>query len=815
MAYAGLAMRRRGRPPHPDILTPREWEVLELLRQGLSNPEIAERLGISRAGAKYHVAEILGKLGLSSREEAALWRPEEARPWWVAAFAPLAFLWKRAGIAGASLSGLALAASGVLLLAVVAGLGLIAFLWLRSDGGEMQEDAFVIGANVELPLVLDGDRLGLSSLDGSPPVELIGPGDYTSLRYDSEGRLLYVQRTGQDPGFYRLQDGAPELLIPVPPLEGVSRAEWSPDGSMAAWIEPHEGTSSLRVTEPGGDPRTLGPEGLAWFRWSPDGKALLAWTGGDPSNTYLIDATGDRPAVEVGSFSPIDWSSAGDVVFWEGTDDILVRRVVVAKEDGTDRRVLGNVFVQLEGPGPTATFSLDGRWLAWDGAVGEDGEWLGLVVAATDGTTIQFPRCAPDVCEEESLGGHPAWSPDGTRLAWSEAAGLMVGETGVWEGRPVADGSMPFWSPDGSAIAYVRVQDDGSAVYAKRLADGGDEVKVVDLEDTRPLRDQAAWVPDGRNLVLPLQVSEQVRIYSFDTKTGELWQPPVPLPYPASERELVALAPDGSAFAYLEPSGQLSLVTPEGDERAFDLSEAGGIPTDWSNDGAAVLFVGDAVKVLDLETGAVERLLEGNIQDAVWSPDRSRIAYVRDQRVGVLDVATGEARIIVPDLAAMLLPAQYGEGYLAWSPDGKRIAFADWRFEEPITQGRSDVYVVDADGSNLRRLTDSPRAKRYFRWSPDGKHLAYVHTLDDGEHLKVIDVEAGAELPLDIRGTSTPRWVDADEMLVDVVYQGIALVKLDGTFRLLAQESNPCQYDLLGFADDKLFFEHTCTHMGL
>ena len=36
-------MRRRGRPPYPDILTPREWEVLALLRQGLSNEEIAQR----------------------------------------------------------------------------------------------------------------------------------------------------------------------------------------------------------------------------------------------------------------------------------------------------------------------------------------------------------------------------------------------------------------------------------------------------------------------------------------------------------------------------------------------------------------------------------------------------------------------------------------------------------------------------------------------------------------------------------------------------------------------------------------------------
>src|SRR5688572_24985435 len=76
-------MKRRGRPPHPDILTPREWEVLALLREGLGNPEIAERLGVSRDAVKYHVSEILSKLGVTSREEAAVWRPYE-RPWWAA-----------------------------------------------------------------------------------------------------------------------------------------------------------------------------------------------------------------------------------------------------------------------------------------------------------------------------------------------------------------------------------------------------------------------------------------------------------------------------------------------------------------------------------------------------------------------------------------------------------------------------------------------------------------------------------------------------------------------------------------------------------
>ena len=79
------SMNKRGRPPYPDVLTPREWEVLEFLRQGLSNEQIAERLGITLRTAKFHVSEILSKLAVDTREQAAAWQPEAppapARRW--------------------------------------------------------------------------------------------------------------------------------------------------------------------------------------------------------------------------------------------------------------------------------------------------------------------------------------------------------------------------------------------------------------------------------------------------------------------------------------------------------------------------------------------------------------------------------------------------------------------------------------------------------------------------------------------------------------------------------------------------------------
>ena len=54
----------------PESLTPREREVLDLLAQGLTNRQIADRLSISEHTAKFHVAAVLAKLGAASRTDA-------------------------------------------------------------------------------------------------------------------------------------------------------------------------------------------------------------------------------------------------------------------------------------------------------------------------------------------------------------------------------------------------------------------------------------------------------------------------------------------------------------------------------------------------------------------------------------------------------------------------------------------------------------------------------------------------------------------------------------------------------------------------
>jgi DNA-binding CsgD family transcriptional regulator/Tol biopolymer transport system component len=101
--------RPRGRPPYP-LLTPAEERVLEHLRRGLTNAEIATRLGVSPDAVKYHVSNMLAKLDMENREQLRAWRePSRLRRWMAA---PL-LSWKVLGAGAAGLVALVAVSAGL------------------------------------------------------------------------------------------------------------------------------------------------------------------------------------------------------------------------------------------------------------------------------------------------------------------------------------------------------------------------------------------------------------------------------------------------------------------------------------------------------------------------------------------------------------------------------------------------------------------------------------------------------------------------------------------------------------------------------
>jgi DNA-binding CsgD family transcriptional regulator len=213
-------MGRRGRPRHPDILTPREWEVLELLRARLSNEQIAERLGISLDGAKYHVSQILSKLGVATREEAAALAAGK-RPRWLAQWP----VWAR--IAGAATS-----------VAAVAGVALLAWGVLRAGEGSVKLPETERSALVEAAknaVLRPGMVFHAESAHGS---ELWIDGDRQLFRQKrgKEGEEGFVVRVGDGWKITRLDESTQQLTtIDTAPRNSPPANAYAP---VFNWLQP-------------------------------------------------------------------------------------------------------------------------------------------------------------------------------------------------------------------------------------------------------------------------------------------------------------------------------------------------------------------------------------------------------------------------------------------------------------------------------------------------------------------------------------------------------------------------------------------------
>ncbi len=144
----------------------------------------------------------------------------------------------------------------------------------------------------------------------------------------------------------------------------------------------------------------------------------------------------------------------------------------------------------------------------------------------------------------------------------------------------------------------------------------------------------------------------------------------------------------------------------------------------WSPDGKKVVFrKDDGAEVIYLAdaNGANEttlRFAPGNLD---WSPDGSQFVYQARTSPEVSEVflytlATGESVSLTPGIAS---------ADPSFSNDGTQIAFTSWR------DGNADIYVMRADGSNVRRLTNHPAFDNYPVFSPDGTQVAFQSNRED------------------------------------------------------------------------------------
>jgi Tol biopolymer transport system component len=208
-------------------------------------------------------------------------------------------------------------------------------------------------------------------------------------------------------------------------------------------------------------------------------------------------------------------------------------------------------------------------------------------------------------------------------------------------------------------------------------------------------------------------------------------------------------SPDGRRIVFkrlLNDTFLLSIMNADGSgQRALQPRASDGSPA-WSPDGRTLAVIGYRdgsapqqppqhiqLYIVDADGGGL-RLLARNAREGTpaWSPDGTKIAFVR-LHAGVDDVyvtnvdGTGVRRLargvrVTSDDYIGPLPVP------AWSPDGRSIAFISNR------SGRSEIYVMNADGSGQRRLTRAAATEFGPVWSPDGSMIAFRRQRGDDWH---------------------------------------------------------------------------------
>jgi Tol biopolymer transport system component len=284
--------------------------------------------------------------------------------------------------------------------------------------------------------------------------------------------------------------------------------------------------------------------------------------------------------------------------------------------------------------------------------------------------------------------GDQVWSPDGRRIAFlSRRDGkqeiYVVNADGIGlrnlTRNPEHDFA-PAWSPDGRKIVFTRSRDYFQRANVELYVINADGSGQRRLTHTRGRHDGnpvwsggAVWSPDWRMLAFTTKRDGDFDVYVMNADGR-------------GQRNLTRNPARDFFYAWL-PDGRIAFAS--------------------DRDGKQEIYVmsadGSSLRNLTREWGL------GILP--VWSPSGGKVAFVLDASPYVMKLyvmnADGSGRRELAD----------GVDYHpAWSPDGRKIAFTKslggWE------RGNSEIFVVNADGSGVQRLTRRPGNDRDPVWSP-------------------------------------------------------------------------------------------------
>ena len=277
--------------------------------------------------------------------------------------------------------------------------------------------------------------------------------------------------------------------------------------------------------------------------------------------------------------------------------------------------------------------------------------------------------------------------------------------------------SSPRWSPDGRALAFLS---------ARPLADGGNSTQQAAQQGTS----QGTPTPSPASPALPSATVPQT-------------SPPTASVTPAAN--VTATTPGvpsalqtTAGAAEPTPRAQVWLLSLDGGEARRVTNLKNGVNTfEWSPDGRRLVMT-SRTGPSDARAPSSDvrhyKHLSYKFNDTGWFDDKR-------SHVWVVDVATGAGRQITSG-------EDWNDTDPQWSPDSTRVAFVSDRTGHAFDESRNtDVFVIDANGGPIRKISDHEEEDYSPRWSPDGKQIAFLGRLHETDHPKIFLAPASGGQP--------------------------------------------------------------------
>ena len=459
--------------------------------------------------------------------------------------------------------------------------------------------------------------------------------------------------------------------------------------------------------------------------WTSDGKKVFYYKEGDTSGAvYLVNADGSNEIKLPFQATNMDWSSDGSkIVFQWGQPNPDIH--IYTLDTGKVETVVNDP--NFDGD---PSFSPDGNQIAFVSGRDENAE---IYVQNVDGSNLHRLTSHP------ARDAFPVFSPDGTQIVFNsnregESLDVYIMRTDGSDVRrltnwPSDEEVRPgCWSPDGSQIFFSSSRFGKDNVF--RMTVEPYETREV-LSDALDLQ-FPSYSPDGSKVLFQSQAEDRTGELRFMDVSTKRVSPIVKTQALDSYPEY---SPDGTWILFQDRLGdntEICLIKSDGTGGVQNLTNNPARDTvpSWSPDGSRIAFTSNRdgnyeiaqIYLMNADGSNQHRIYFNSalsVQPA-WSPDGRRIAFANDKedhRSGNFEIFSIEPETTEPE-TRLTFHRRY-DTHPSYSPDGSRIAFVS------TADGNSEIYLMNADGSGILRLTRDPAEDIQPSWSPDGKRIIF------------------------------------------------------------------------------------------